>query len=83
MTKCIERPGNRPCAACGRPMSENSKYWFAADADRSAREIRVICGRRYNGVGAGWSFDAEGGVVWEAAEVRLERVKQERRAVTA
>lgn len=83
MTKCVERPGNRLCAACGRPMSENAKYWFAADIDRSVQEIRVICARCYNGVGAGWGFDADGNVVWETAEVRIERVKQERRTVMA
>ena len=38
MAYVVEQPGNRPCSACAKPMSENGLYWI-----RPGRPIQCIC----------------------------------------
>ena len=37
MQRCVECPGNRPCAACERPMTVNARFCFAK------RRVQCLC----------------------------------------
>lgn len=51
-----EIPGNRPCAACDRPMSENARHWHAGPP---SGVIKVICTPCFH---LGFRFDVLGNV---------------------
>ncbi len=52
-TGAHEQPGNRPCAACERPMTRNAVYSFAAG-------VRCLCEPCWL---IGFTFDPAGAVV--------------------